>query len=258
MAGPIQAELMGEEGVAERELTGTAGIVTGAASGIGAAITRALAGQGARILAADLSGERLAEFVGGMAGASGEVVPVAGDVRRFADVAAARDACLERFGRIDFAIANAGLGHAGTMSDGDPDEWRTVLETNLLGVAYTVRAVLPTMLEQGDGHLVLLASVSGREPYAGEPIYAASKWGVVGLGHALRKETVGTGVRVTLIEPGMVATPLTQSNPFAQEWMKTADPIRDEDIARAIAFVLRQPSTMAINELVLRPIAQEI
>ena len=113
------------------------------------------------------------------------------------------------------------------------------------------------MLAQGDGHIVLLASVSGRTSYVGEPIYAASKWGVVGLGHALRKETVGTGVRVTLIEPGMVDTPLTRANAFAREWLKSFSPLKDEDIARAIAFVLAQPAYMAINELTLRPIAQE-
>jgi NADP-dependent 3-hydroxy acid dehydrogenase YdfG len=235
-----------------------AGIVTGAASGIGAAVTRTLAGQGARIVAGDLAEDRLSNFVAGMVAEGSEVVPVAGDVRRFPDVERLRDACLERFGRIDFAVANAGLVDAGTLAEGDPDRWRTVIETNLLGVAYTVRAVLPAMLAQGDGHLILLASVSGREAYAGEPIYAASKWGVVGLGHALRKETVGTGVRVTLIEPGMVDTPLTRANSFAQEWLQRAAPIKDEDIARAIAFVLAQPKYLAINELVLRPISQEV
>ncbi len=242
----------------EAGIAGMAGIVTGAASGIGAAVTRTLAGQGARIVAGDLAEDRLSNFVAGMVAEGSEVVPVAGDVRRFPDVERLRDACLERFGRIDFAVANAGLVDAGTLAEGDPDRWRTVIETNLLGVAYTVRAVLPAMLAQGDGHLILLASVSGREAYAGEPIYAASKWGVVGLGHALRKETVGTGVRVTLIEPGMVDTPLTRANSFAQEWLQRAAPIKDEDIARAIAFVLAQPKYLAINELVLRPISQEV
>ncbi len=242
----------------EAGIAGMAGIVTGAASGIGAAVTRTLAGQGARIVAGDLAEDRLSNFVAGMVAEGSEVVPVAGDVRRFPDVERLRDACLERFGRIDFAVANAGLVDAGTLAEGDPDRWRTVIETNLLGVAYTVRAVLPAMLAQGDGHLILLASVSGREAYAGEPIYAASKWGVVGLGHALRKETVNTGVRVTMIEPGMVDTPLTRANSFAQEWLQRAAPIKDEDIARAIAFVLAQPKYLAINELVLRPISQEV
>lgn len=244
---------MTQEGIA-----GKAGIVTGAASGIGSAITRALTAQGARVVAADIAADRLAAFTAELTAAGSEVASASGDVRQVAEMERLRDTCLARFGRIDFTVANAGLVDSGTLSAGDPERWRAVIETNLLGVAYTVRAVLPTMLEQGDGHIVLLASVSGREPYAGEPIYAASKWGVVGLGHALRKETVGTGVRVTLIEPGMVDTPLTRANAFSLEWMTRAAPIKDEDIARAIAFVLAQPAYMAINELVIRPISQEI
>lgn len=236
-------------------LVGVAGIVTGAASGIGAAVTRALTSQGARVVATDVHQERLDAIAAKVA--VGEIEPVVADVRDFASLERARDACLSRFGRIDFVVANAGLVDSGTMADGDPERWRAVLETNLLGVAYTVRATLPTMLAQGDGHIVLLASVSGRVSYVGEPIYAASKWGVVGLGHALRKETVGTGVRVTLIEPGMVDTPLTRANPFAREWLESSSPLQDEDIARAIIFVLNQPKYMAINELTLRPIAQE-
>lgn len=243
---------MTETGIAR-----AAGIVTGAASGIGAAVARALTSQGARVTAADIDRERLQAFTDGIVEAGLEIEPVTADVRDYASVERLRDACLTRFGRIDFVVANAGLVDSGSLADGDPDRWRAVLETNLLGVAYTVRAVLPAMLEQGDGHVVLLASVSGRVSYAGEPIYAASKWGVVGLGHSLRKETVGSGVRVTLIEPGMVDTPLTRDNPFAREWLQSHSPLQDEDIARAIIFALSQPKYMAINELTLRPIAQE-
>lgn len=232
------------------------GIVTGAASGIGAAVTRMLASEGARVVASDIAAGPLDAFTSSLT-APGEVMPAVADVRQFAQLAQVAAACQERFGRIDFVVANAGLVDAGTMADGDPERWRAVLETNLLGVAYTIRAVLPAMLAQNDGHIVLLASVSGRVAYVGEPIYAGSKWGVVGLGHSLRKETVNTGVRVTMIEPGMVDTPLTRANPFAQEWMKTQSPLRDEDIARAITFALSQPKYMAINEITLRPIAQE-
>jgi NADP-dependent 3-hydroxy acid dehydrogenase YdfG len=235
-------------------LDGAAGIVTGAGRGIGAAIVRELTGRGARLVVADLSAGALAET----AAIPGEIVPIAADVRAVADVERLRDTCLERFGRIDFAVANAGVADASSLADGDPVWWRTVIETNVLGVAYTIRAVLPTMLQQRDGHIVMMASVSGRESYAGEPIYCASKWAVVGLGHALRKETVGTGVRVTLIEPGVVDTPLVRSNPFALAWLETITPLQDQDVARAVAFALAQPKHMAINELVLRPVAQEV
>ena len=241
-----------------RQLDGAAGIVTGAGRGIGAAIARELSGLGARLVLADLVGDNLEGVVAGITTAGGEALPIVADVRQYADTERVRDACLGRFGRIDFTVANAGVSDACTLADGDPERWRAVIETNVLGVAHTVRAVLPTMREQGDGHLVLIASVSGREAYAGEPIYIASKWAVVGLGYALRKETVGTGVRATLIEPGLVDTPLARSHPFASVWMETIDPLRDEDVARAVAFVLTQPRHMAINELVLRPVAQEV
>jgi NADP-dependent 3-hydroxy acid dehydrogenase YdfG len=235
-------------------LDGAAGIVTGAGRGIGAAIVRELAARGARLVAADLRAEALAD----VAATTEAIIPVAADVREVAGSERLRDTCLERFGRIDFAIANAGVANASSLADGDPAHWRAVIETNVLGVAYTIRAVLPTMLQQRDGHIVLMASVSGRESYVGEPIYCASKWAVVGLGHALRKETVGSGVRVTLIEPGVVDTPLVRSNPFALAWLETITPLQDQDVARAVAFALTQPKHMAINELVLRPIAQEV
>jgi NADP-dependent 3-hydroxy acid dehydrogenase YdfG len=240
----------------EQAIRGMSGIVTGAASGIGAAVTRMLVGEGARVVASDIAAGPLEAFTASLA-ARGDAVPAVADVRQLATLEQVAAVCRERFGRIDFVVANAGLYDSGTMADGEPERWRAVLETNLLGVAYTVRAVLPAMLAQADGHIVLLASVSGRVGHLGEPIYAASKWGVVGLGHSLRKETVGTGVRVTLIEPGMVDTPLTRAVPAAHEWIATKNPLHDEDIARAIAFALAQPKHMAINELTLRPITQE-
>ena len=207
---------------------------------------------------ADLSEQRSRAVAERIGAEGGVALPAAADVRQYGDMERVRDACLERFGRIDFAVANAGIGDSTSLSEGDPERWRVVLETNVLGVAHTVRAVLPTMRGQGGGHLVLIASVSGREPYAGEPIYAASKWAVVGLGHALRKETVGSGIRVTLIEPGIVDTPLARGNIFAQTWLETITPLRDEDVANAVAFALLQPKHMAINELVLRSTGQEV
>ena len=239
-------------------LDGRVGLITGAGRGIGAAIAREVAGLGAKLALVDLSldgSQAVAEQLGR---ASGEAIALAADVRHFLELAAARDRCLERFGRIDFVVANAGIGDTSSMSEGDPERWRAVVETNVLGVAYTVRAVLPVFLRQGDGHVILIASVSGRESYVGEPIYVASKWAVVGLGHALRKETVGTGVRVTLIEPGVVDTPLARANVFAQKMFETITPLQDADIAQAVAFALTRPQHMAINELVVRPVGQEV
>ena len=242
----------------EAVLRGRAGIVTGAGQGIGAAIALELARLGARLLVADLSQPAAAGVAGRVVAAGGEAQGVAADVRDYAATAALAGACCERFGGIDFVVANAGLGDHSTLADGDPARWREVIETNILGTAHTIRAALPAMRAQGRGDVVLIASVSGRESYAGEPIYAASKWAVVGLGHALRKEALAYGVRVTLVEPGLVDTPLARSTPLGRQWLETLQPLRDLDVARAVAYALAQPAHVAVNEIVLRPLAQEV
>ena len=234
------------------------GIVTGGGSGFGAAISRELASLGMRVVVADLDAARAQEVADAIVAAGGSAVATGVDVRRLDDVARAVALCREQGGRVDFAVANAGVGENATLVDADPARWQVTLDVNLLGVAHTVRAVLPTMLEQGDGHIVLTASVSGRVAYSGEPVYIASKWGVVGLGEALRQETVGTGVRVTLVEPGLVDTPLARAHPFAGDWLGKIVPLQPEDVARAVVWALAQPPHLAVNEVVLRPAAQEI
>ena len=241
----------------EQPLAGRAGIVTGAGSGIGAAVARELADHGVRLTLVDLRADRLAATVASLPEGA-EAVPAVADIRDYPAVERAAATCRERYGRIDVVVANAGVSDAGTLAGGDPAVWRAVVETNLLGAMHTVRATLPTLLAQGDGHVVLMASVSGRKVYAGEPVYIASKWGVVGLGEALRQETVGTGVRVTLVEPGLVDTPLARAHPFAGDWLGKIVPLQPEDVARAVVWALAQPLHLAVNEVVLRPAAQEI
>lgn len=239
-------------------LRGSAGIITGGGRGIGEATALALARLGAHLVISDLSLELAADVVMRVREAGGAAVGAAADVRRYEDAARLAETCVREHTRIDFVVANAGIGDPGTMAEGDPARWRDVIETNVLGVAYTVRAVLPTMQAQRRGHVVLMASVSGRESYVGEPIYIASKWAVVGLGRALRKEVLPHGIRVTLVEPGLVDTPLARSTPLGQEWLKTLDPLSAQDVARAIAYALCQPPHVAVNEIVLRPLAQEV
>ena len=161
---------------------------------------------------------------------------------------------LTHFRRIDFLFANAGVADQSTVSGGDPARWRRVIETNLLGPALCARAVLPRMIEQGSGHILLTASVSGRETYVGEPIYIASKWGLVGFGHTLRKEVAAKGIKVTIIEPGLVDTPLTHDNPIIQPLLEAGTPLGPEDVARAIVFAYTQPPHVTVSELTLRPL----
>jgi NADP-dependent 3-hydroxy acid dehydrogenase YdfG len=133
-----------------------------------------------------------------------------------------------------------------------------VLETNLLGVAYALRAFLPSLERVRGGRAIVVASLSGRETYAGQPLYIASKWGVVGLTHSVRKEAQARGVRVTLIEPGLVDTPMSRSNPHAQRLFEQVVPLSPDDVARAIIYVLEQPANVLVRELALQPVAQEI
>lgn len=231
-------------------LEGRAGIVTGAASGIGAAIVEELTAAGAHVLVADTRIEGLPERE--------SVSAVRADVRRFEDVCHAVERCRRAHGGVDFLVANAGIVDSGSMLAGDPERWRRVIETNLLGVANSVRAVLPVMAEARSGHIAVLASWSGRVAYAGEPIYAASKWGAVGLARALRLEAHEHGVRVTIVEPGLVDTPMIRATPEGQAELRANDALDPTDVARAVAFCLTQPARVNVTEIVVQPLHQDI
>lgn len=234
-------------------LGGQVGIITGGGGGIGAATALNLASAQARLMVVDRSATDAAAVAERIRTDGGDAIAFPADVTRYDDLVRAHDRCLETFGRLDFAVLSAGIVDASTLADGDPDRWRAVIETNVLGVAYSIRAILATLQRQRSGHIVLIASLSGRDVYVGEPIYLASKWAVVGLGHALRMEAMPFGVRVTLIEPGLVDTPLSRSSPVAQQSRATTVPLTPGDVARAITFVLSQPEHVAISELVVRP-----
>ena len=236
-------------------MTSSAGLVTGAASGIGAATVNRLVAAGAHVVAADLHwpGDRPETR-----GDGDRVLRIRCDVRKYNEVESAADLCVSTHGRVDFVVASAGIADTSSMADGDPERWRAVLETNVLGVLHAVRGALPAMQRAGRGHIVLIASLSGRESYVGEPVYIASKWAVVGFGNSLRKEVGPMGVKVTLVEPGLVDTPMARANPFAKPLFDAFDPLRPEDIAEAIAFVLSQPPGVLVRELALQPLGQEI
>jgi len=236
------------------EFDGRVALITGGASGIGEAIATELSARGARIMVGELVAERAKALTARAAG--GGVTAQVCDVRRYEELVALRDATIAEHGRLDFVVANAGITDWSSMSDGDPERWRDVLETNVLGVAHAIRATLPTLSAQGSGHIVITASISGRVTYVGEPIYIASKWALVGLGRALRKEVAGAGIRVTLIEPGIVDTPLVSGTEEGRRELALGRALDPADVARGVVFALSQPEHVDIDELMISPRAQ--
>lgn len=232
---------------------GPVGIVTGGLKGIGAACAVEFGRLGSRLVLAARSLAGGQELVSRVREGGGDAVLESVDVRDpVAQERLARRA-LDEWGRIDFLLANAGIADQSRVSNGDPERWRAVVETNLLGVIYSCRAVLPAMLHQGSGHILIMSSVSGRDSYVGEPVYIATKWGQVGFAHALRLELLEPGIRVTVIEPGLVDTPLTRDNPKVKPLLDEIEPLTAEDVARAVVFAFREPSRVAVTEIVIRP-----
>lgn len=232
---------------------GPVGIVTGGLKGIGAASAVEFARLGARLVLVARSlagGDALVEQVREL---GGDAVLESIDVRDPEAQERVAKRAIDEWGRIDFLLANAGIADQSRVASGDPARWRAVVETNLLGVMYSCRAVLPTMLEQGSGHILIMSSVSGRESYVGEPIYIATKWGQVGFAHALRLELLPAGIRVTIVEPGLVDTPLTRDNPAIRPMLDAIEPLTAEDVARAVVYAYQQPAHVAVTEIVVRP-----
>ena len=220
-------------------------LITGASSGIGAATARLAAAQGWRLVLAARSLERLQELAEELGG-SGRALAVATDVSEWESQERMAQAALDTFGQIDAAIANAGFGGPRGFLNDTPEHWREMLLTNVLGAALTLRATIPA-LKESRGHLLLTSSVAGRRVLPGS-FYSCTKHAVTAMGEAARQDLHGTGVRVTLLEPGMVDTPFFENRPV--------EALEDLDVARAVLFALSQPPHMDVNEILIRPTAQ--
>lgn len=238
--------------------SGPVGIITGGLKGIGAASAVGFGRLGARLVLAARSLNGGDELIGRVREAGGEAVLESVDVRDPAAQEQLARRALSEWGQIDFLLANAGIADQSRIAAGDPDKWRAVVETNLLGVIYSCRAVLPAMETRGSGHILIMSSVSGREAYVGEPVYIASKWGQVGFAHALRLELMDTGIRVTVVEPGLVDTPLTRDNPKIRPLLSEIEPLTAEDVAEAVVYAFTQPERVAVSEIVVRPQHQKL
>ena len=223
-------------------------LITGASSGIGAAGARALAADGWRLVLASRSIDRLEELATELGG-NDRAIAVECDVTEWADQQAAVTVATEHFGRIDAAWANAGFGAQRSFLGDSVEHWRAMVLTNVYGAALTIRAVLPG-LKEARGQLLLTGSVAGRR-YVPGSLYSATKHAVHGMAESVRQELDGTGVRVTLIAPGMVDTPFFENVPLET-------PLVAEDVARAVVFALSQPRHVDVNEILVRPTSQPL
>lgn len=229
-------------------------LITGAAKGIGAAVARACVGAGARVGVLDTDSGAAEALVAELGDGA---LALTANVSDYEEVAAAADALRAELGPITGLVANAGIAQYALMSEGDPESWRRLLEVNVLGAAYAVRAVVGPMKEAEKGHIVLMSSIAGREAWVGEPIYIASKHAMVGMGHSLRKECAEHRVGVTLIEPAIVDTPLVRSTEEGRDELDRYAALDPADVGRAVVFALEQPPGVGVSELVLRALGPE-
>lgn len=224
-------------------------LITGAASGIGAATARRLRDRGDRLVLAGRRERPLVELAAELDG--DEVLVKTCDVAEWDQVEALAAAAIDRFGAIDVVFANAGFGASRGFLEESPEHWRAMVLTNVLGVAYTIRATLPHLLERGRGHYVITSSVAGRRALPGS-LYSATKWAATAIGEALRQELRqmrdDDRIKVTLIEPGMVETPFFDEPPTGV--------LEADDIAAAIDYATSQPDRVDVNEILIRPSSQ--
>ena len=227
-------------------------LITGAGSGIGAATARKLVNSH-RLVLAGRRLEPLEELVSELGGKE-RALAVSCDVGEWDQTEAMVNSALQAFGRIDVVFANAGFGASRGFLNESPEQWRSMVLTNVLGPALTIRATLPHLLERGDGHVLITSSIAGRRVLPGS-LYSATKHAATAIGEALRQELREMHevnvIKMTLIEPGMVDTPFFENRPGDRA-------LSDDDIAAAIVYAIAQPASVDVSEILVRPIQQSI
>lgn len=246
-------------GSARRDLRGQVALITGASGGLGEAVAHQLATRGVRLAVAARRAEQLEALAGRLRAGGAEVLPLSGDIRDVAFVEHMVRATLERWGGLDVLIANAGLGYRAPIAEGDPARWKQVLDVNVYGLLLTLRFGVPPLLARG-GHVIVLSSVAARVIQAGNGVYSASKCAVNAIAEALRQEVTRQGVRVTMIEPGVVHTAFQETAGYGpelrQRLLEDQRPLDAADIAAAVLYVLEAPTHVSVNELLIRPSEQ--
>lgn len=244
-------------------LDGSVALVTGASSGIGEATVKALANEGASVALAARREPQLRDLADRIEADGGDALVVPTDVTDESDVQEMVETTYEEFGRLDILVNNAGVMLLEPVERADTDNFRQMVEVNLMGLMNATHAVLPILQEQGKGHIVNVSSVAGRQASTNSSGYNATKFGVNGFTEALRQEITQEGIRTTLIEPGVVDTELQDHIPdenakeSIEEWVESMSPLTSEDIARSIHYAVTQPQHVSVNEILIRPTQQQ-
>ena len=245
-------------------LAGKRALITGASSGIGEATAVALAEAGASVGLGARRKDRIEKLAERIEKGGGVARPFEVDV---SDEGAARgfvEGAVAALGGLDILVNNAGLMLLGAVEGADTEDWRRMVGVNVLGLLYCTHAALPIMREGGGGHVVNVSSVAGRQANLGSAVYNVTKFGVTAFSEALRQEALHSNIRVTVVEPGFVATELQghNTNPVvieATEKMREqiGDVLESEDIAEAILYAVSQPPRVSVNEVLVRPTRQQ-
>src|ERR1700737_1610353 len=236
-------------------LVGRSVLVTGASSGIGKATAKLLAANGARVIVAARSLDKLQSLANEI-----DALPVAWDVTSLDSVKKMVEAALRHNGKVDALFANAGVYLSGEVAEGLPSDWSQLIDVNVKGVMNSVHAVLPTMVAQARGDILVCSSISGHQAIHWEPVYSASKHAVQSFVHGLRRQLLNKGIRVGSVAPGMVLNELWGIQDQAEINRRAAlgEGLRSEDVAEAVLFMLTRPSNVTIRDLVMLPRTQDL
>jgi NADP-dependent 3-hydroxy acid dehydrogenase YdfG len=238
-------------------------VVTGASSGFGEATARLLSAQGATVVLGARRADRLQSLAKDIESRGGKALALETDVTRREQVKALVDSAVQRYGRIDVMINNAGLMPQAPLEQLKIDEWDRMIDVNIKGVLYGIAAALPHMQRQASGHFINVSSVAGHRVGPGFAVYAATKYAVRALSEGLRQEVKPYNIRTTVISPGAVATelPNTITDAAAAARIRTfydQVALPADSFARAVAFAVSQPEQVDINEILYRPTKQEL
>ena len=239
-------------------------IITGASSGIGYSTAKALAKKGAKIVAGARRKDRLETLQKEITDAGGEIIICETDVTKKSDCDNLVKQAIDKYGTVDVLINNAGLMPLSFVKSLKIDEWDRMINVNIKGVLYCTAAVVPTMIEKKSGHIVNISSVAGRVVFPAGSVYCATKHAVTAFSEGLRQElSVRKNIRITSIEPGVVQTELTNTitekalEAFVEKH-KEMEGLKAEDISNAIIFAIDAPNHVNVNEILVRPTAQEV